>query len=119
MKESVPVTMERHVPLPPYDPEGVCPKCGYATVGTQWYAGRSHDGCPFYGQNAIIADNISSVLFDGIWKPGERRANKAYDEWMESYRDRTRAVEHYDRLCTRCHYGWIEQRLGGFGAGSE
>lgn len=94
-----------HAPL---DTAAVCPKCRCDEVQTNYYPAVAHLGCPFYGQNAIIANNLASVLFDGIWKPDERRADKTYDEWMGSYRDRKEAPEHFDRRCSRCGYGWVE-----------
>ena len=91
--------------MTPYDPAAGCPKCCSTAVETTYYPATAHKGCPLYGQNYIIAQNISPIAF------GSDFYGKEYpdrDEMRQHYWERMKADEHFDRLCKRCGFGWVE-----------
>ena len=88
-----------------FDPTRICPKCGCDEVTMEHFAATAHEGCPFYGQNYVIAQNISPIAYGTRWD-GTDWPNR--DEMRQAMRERMTAEEHFDRRCKRCRYAWIE-----------
>lgn len=68
-------------PLPPYDPDATCPKCGHEDVSTAYIGNGHHWNCKDHGAPPATFHGSRDCCAD----------------------------EHLHRTCQRCHYLWREE----------
>ena len=80
--------------LPPHDDHPACPKCGNLAVTIDYHSERGHERCPD-GRFIRMRLGFGWMTTPSAEDLGQERVIAE------------RKVEHMDRKCQNCGYGWV------------
>lgn len=87
--------------LPKYRPKGRCPKCGYDTVTTVFQS-SAHQDCPEFGVGYEQVRAGQQIISWSRTEPSRTEIEARISATVATW------VEHLDRTCVRCGFGWAE-----------